>query len=94
MLWRLWHRRTRCAPAALRRAPFQVTRLAVEFLEERALPSSAEPFHVVAAAKGGVGPLTSSGPVGYAPSQIRHAYGFDQISFTQNGTSIPGTAAG
>ena len=33
-------------------------------------------------ADGTVVPLASSGPTGYTPAQIRHAYGFDQISFS------------
>lgn len=32
-------------------------------------------------------PFASSGPVGFNPTQIRHAYGFDQITFS-NGTIV------
>ena len=60
--------------------------LRLEFLEARSLlslsiPGFAVPQYVALAAEGGVVPLSSSGPTGYSPAQIRHAYGFDQISF-------------
>jgi fibronectin type 3 domain-containing protein len=55
-------------------------RLAVEALEDRTLPStSATPFYVIEPA--GAAPEAGTGPGGgFAPSQIRHAYGFDQIT--------------
>jgi hypothetical protein len=56
-------------------------RLWLEVLEARDLPSGAHPtlhrFHP----PHGVAPLGTSGPTGYTPAQIRHAYGFDQITF-------------
>src|SRR5262245_20321713 len=36
----------------------------------------------------GIQPAGPSGPVGYTPSQVRHAYGFDQILFSKP-TGIP-----
>jgi subtilase family serine protease len=36
-------------------------------------------------------PYASSGPVGYTPAQIRHAYGFDRISF---GDVVPADGSG
>ena len=41
------------------------------------------------APNGTVVPLATSGPTGYSPTQIRHAYGFDQISF--NGGTADGS---
>jgi hypothetical protein len=35
---------------------------------------------VILSAAGQAGPLGSPGPTGYTPAQIRHAYGFDQIT--------------
>ena len=43
-------------------------------------------------ADGTVVPLASSGPTGYTPAQIRHAYGFDQISFS--GGTVAGDGSG
>jgi hypothetical protein len=37
-------------------------------------------------------PFATSGPTGYSPAQIRHAYGFDDISFV--GGTIPGSGLG
>jgi hypothetical protein len=54
-------------------------RLALEALETRALLSTFQP---ILAPPGGVTPLGTSGPTGYAPAQVAHAYGFDQITFT------------
>jgi hypothetical protein len=73
--------------------------LAIEQLETRLLlstvgdPSSAAANVVVAYPtyrlyqRAGVTPSGSSGPVGYTPSQLRQAYGFNQISFS-NGTLV------
>src|SRR5437763_12968677 len=35
----------------------------------------------------GIGPYSTAGPTGLAPTQVRHAYGFDQIAFP---TSLSG----
>jgi subtilase family serine protease len=40
----------------------------------------------------GVTPLATPGPTGMTPTQIRHAYGFDQISFS--GGTITGDGSG
>src|SRR5207244_1602903 len=56
--------------------------LRLEALEERALLSISQFFPTdLRAFSDGVHPLGGSGPSGYTPSQIRHAYGFDQITF-------------
>jgi subtilase family serine protease len=36
----------------------------------------------------------SAGPTGMSPAQIRHAYGFDQITFQVNGKKVPANGAG
>src|SRR5262245_45822089 len=96
MLRRFWHRRSRCAPAAFSRRSGRKhdAGLWIECLETRALPSSAQPLHILASPQGGAAPLSSAGPVGYTPSQIRHAYGFDQITYSQGSTTIPGDGRG
>jgi hypothetical protein len=64
----------------------------VEELEDRLALSAASPSIVLLPA-GSATPFSGTGPGGgWAPSQIRHAYGFDQITF-QNGT-IPGDGTG
>jgi hypothetical protein len=68
-------------------APSRVL-LTVEYLEYRDVPSagpSAVPTYVLYHAPGSASPLDSPSPTGYTPAQIRHAYGFDQITF-KNGT--------
>jgi len=65
-------------------------RLHLESLETRNLPSGFTPEYVILPL--GAGQFNSPGPTGLTPTQIRHAYGFDQISFS-NGT-IPGDGRG
>jgi subtilase family serine protease len=77
-------------PTSPRRPTF---RPGVESLEEMILPSGVTfvPSHLLAGH-----PLAShqatAGPAGLNPTQVRHAYGFDQITF-QNGT-VTGNGAG
>src|SRR5947209_8279445 len=60
----------------------------VEQLESRDVPTVMYPFyHPLSPPGGGIHPFGSPAATGYTPSQIRHAYGFDQISF--NGPSGP-----
>ena len=64
--------------------------LAVELLESRDLLSAgASPTYVILPHSGAT-PFSSAGPTGTTPTQIRTAYGFNQISF--NGT--PGDGRG
>src|SRR5262249_53291884 len=68
-------------PATRRR---RAVRPAVEACEPRALlslPGLVSPTYVA-------DPDASSGPVGYTPAQIRHAYGFDQIPLNGAGQTI------
>jgi hypothetical protein len=60
----------------------------LELLESRDLLSGATPDYVLLPAAGAA-PFGTSGPTGYTPSQIRHAYGFDQITF--NGVAGDGS---
>jgi subtilase family serine protease len=61
-------------------------RLSVEHLEDRMLMSHSSlllPGYKVCHPAGNTAPLASSGPVGFTPAQIRHAYGFDQFQFAE-----------
>ena len=64
----------------------------IEILEKRDTPASLYPQFAFGSPTNGAKPLSSAGPTGLTPAQIRHAYGFDQISFS-NGT-IAGDGAG
>ncbi|HWY85433.1 MAG TPA: hypothetical protein VNX28_01845, partial [Gemmataceae bacterium] len=71
-------------------------KLCLEQLESRELLSAvAAPFAVPTykvKTNGGIGaPLSSAGPNGYTPTQIRHAYGFDQIKFASGTIAGDGT---
>src|SRR5579871_7049214 len=58
-------------------------------LETRVLLSASTitPGVVLLQPAGGATPAATGSPVGLSPSQVRHAYGFDQITF-QNGTVV------
>jgi subtilase family serine protease len=82
------HRAGRSGPRSslAPRKPSGFRALRVESLESRemlslSLPGFAVPDHVAAVAVGGVAPLSTAGPSGMTPTQVRHAYGFDKISF-------------
>jgi subtilase family serine protease len=66
--------------------------LCLEILEAREVLSTAQPDYIILPSGNGATPFGSPGPTGYTPAQIRHAYGFDQITFA-NGT-VTGTGAG
>ncbi len=66
--------------------------LRVESLENRHLLSLTIAEHaasdiVAYPVPNGIAPLSSAGPTGYTPAQIRQAYGFDKITFN-NGTVV------
>jgi hypothetical protein len=68
-------------------------RLRLEHLEDRTLLSglgSIHPSHVLKHPAGVVAPLSTPGPTGYSPSQLRQAYGINQISFG----GVPGDGRG
>jgi subtilase family serine protease len=94
MTRRLWQRLFRCLSSTVHR--HQAKRAAtfrplLESLEELVLPSGITilPTHVR-----GIHPLASplGSPAGLSPAQVRHAYGFDQITF--QGGAVAGTGAG
>ncbi len=63
----------------------------IEALEARDVPAVMfTPDYVLHNSSGSESPLGTTGPTGYTPSEIRQAYGFNQISF--NGSA--GTGAG
>ena len=64
----------------------------IEVLEHRDTPAVLYPDYLFGSPTGGAKPHSSPGPTGLTPAQVRHAYGFDQISFS-NGT-IAGDGAG
>jgi hypothetical protein len=64
----------------------------LEALESRELLAVFHPTYTLFHGAGGNAPQSTSGPTGTSPTAIRHAYGFDQISFA-NGT-IPGDGSG
>jgi hypothetical protein len=53
----------------------------LEMLESRDLPAIFAPAYLSAHAPGRAAPMSTAGPTGYTPTQVRHAYGFDQVSF-------------
>jgi subtilase family serine protease len=59
----------------------------LERLEDRDVPSGVQPDYIIHS-WGGATPFGSGGPTGTTPTQIRHAYGFDQLSYTGSGTTI------
>jgi subtilase family serine protease len=77
--------------------------IALEQLEDRCMPSAnpgvpsaitLSPTYVLLQ-NGGNQPLDMSGsPAGYSPAQMRHAYGFDQISFPSGGNTVAGDGTG
>ncbi len=66
-----------------------------ESLESRALLSASTLTTLVAQPLVSVAPeVTNTVPYGYTPAQIRHAYGFDQVSFATSSGTVQGTGAG
>jgi streptogramin lyase len=55
------------------------------------VPSGAQPDYVLFS-HGGAMPFSSPGPTGYTPAQVRHAYGFDRVSY--GGGTVPGDGSG
>src|SRR4051794_5796497 len=95
---RLWARFFARRPQSFSNQPYTRAarvvreRLTVELLEVRNLLSGAQPAYVLLPHGGETTPFGTTGPTGLTPTQIRHAYGFDQIAFA-NGT-IVGDGAG
>jgi hypothetical protein len=79
-----WHPRptTRQRSGVARRGRLsRRERPCVEVLETRDLPSAVTPRYIRLRPEGPLQPFGGSGPSGYTPAQIRHAYGFDQLTF-------------
>ena len=74
-----------------RRRPTASPKLCAELLESRDLLAVMSPTYTLFRVSG-VLPLSTSGPTGTSPSQIRHAYGIDQITF--NGGTVAGDGSG
>jgi subtilase family serine protease len=72
----------------------QAAPLRLEVLEDRVVPAAvAHPEYVLFRHSGGATPFNStSSPTGMTPTEIRHAYGFDQITF--NGGAVTGDGSG
>jgi hypothetical protein len=91
LIWQQLFRRTR-RPARRQPRPADTSRQRpdLERLETRDLLAAvlAAPTYVLIPHGGGATPFGSPGPTGYTPAQIRHAYGFDQVSYTGSGTTI------
>jgi hypothetical protein len=85
-MFRFFASRTARKPATRNR-----TTLRLEFLEGRDVPSTtpiATPDFVVIDKAGTATPLLTSSPTGLTPTQIRAAYGFNQLSLDGAGTTI------
>src|SRR5689334_16228446 len=87
----LFHRRKRSSGVWKASPGRHQAQIELEELESRTVPSTtgldplvAQPYHHVAT------PSFSAGqtPSGYWPSQIRHAYGVDQLSLDGSGETI------
>jgi hypothetical protein len=88
----VWAKLVHLAPASPRRSRATRKRLRVESLESRDLPSLlAYPTLLPVNSGGGATALNSRGPTGYNPAQIRHAYGFDKISFSNGAVAGDGS---
>ena len=79
------------------RQPRGCRAFSIESLENRQLlsltiPGYATPDYVAYVAPHSVAPLSTAGPTGYTPAQIRQAYGIDKITFN-NGT-VAGDGSG
>src|SRR5262249_21455827 len=94
-MWRRWMRR-RSARLSRRDRPARPPRRlpSLEWLDTRELVTSATPLCVLNLPQGTAAAMAGAGPSGYTPSQISQAYGFNQIAFTKNGSTIPGNGQG
>jgi hypothetical protein len=70
------------------------TRLLLEELESRTLPSAGLAGFARPLLNQTQAATLASPQGGYSPAQIRHAYGFDAITFTKSGLAFAGNGAG
>ncbi len=69
--------------------------LFLELLEARNLLSGLQPTYTRVVLNGGANPFNGPSPTGTTVAQIRHAYGFDKISFKDSlGNTVPGDGSG
>lgn len=96
MIWDRWLRRNKSnSSKTKRKRSCRRAGLALEALESRTLLSAeATPLFLVYQPPGAVMPLSSPSPVGLHPSQILKAYGFNQLSFSSNGSPVPADGSG
>jgi hypothetical protein len=88
-----WQILSALLPRELARRPPPTANLGLESLESRDLPAGfMQPGYLLFHSAGTMQPFGSSGPVGNMPAQIRHAYGFDAITF--NGGTVAGDGSG
>jgi hypothetical protein len=88
-MFRSWCRHlTKRQPTAARRRDRSRARGGpwLEVLETRDLPSVLAPTLIRRVLPGFGQPFGSPGPQGYTPAQIRHAYGFDQLTLPGDGS--------
>src|SRR5690242_10203503 len=83
---RLWRRRSPSVQQS-NQSKQKKRKPQLELLETRDVPTVFSPTHVLTSAAGTVTPLATAGPTGYSPTQIRHAYGFDQIGLPGGATA-------
>jgi hypothetical protein len=81
----------RTARSSQSRRP-SAAKLCTELLESRDVPAVMVPTYTLLRHAGGAAPLATGGPTGTSPSQIRHAYGIDQITFS--GGTVAGDGSG
>jgi subtilase family serine protease len=80
----------RTVRTSLRTPTQRKTELRVEGLESRDVPSVVTPDYVLAHSSGATA-FGTTGPTGFSPTAIRHAYGFDQVSFAGSAADGTGT---
>src|SRR5579862_574488 len=95
--WGWVTRRTQGESSALRNSRRPKSRQPLlELLESRDLPSTTtfSPDYLLHTNGGSASPNSTAGPTGTTPTQIRHAYGTDQITFGTGASAVPGDGTG
>jgi hypothetical protein len=85
--WLLWFGVGKVLDRSAKTRSDRDRRLKIELLESRQLLSAsplgfATPNYRSISTLAGIAPLNTAGPTGYSPQQVRHAYGFDQVTFS------------
>ena len=87
--WRTHPRATSCRASLGRRLRFEP--LESRHLLSLSVAGYAVPDYLANLTASGVAPLATAGPTGYTPAQIRQAYGFNNISFSNGTVAADGT---